>query len=183
MLNVIYDKPDKKLEESETVRIFRNRDEVQLKYVEYLNNVALKGEPNHLRHPLVCEYLMNEREGIYWIDDFTIMFNHFQFEPPRRAFATVLDYSLQLTMQMIYLSTIGVTDVITAYEPWVADACYVSEHCNDMNLYLITNGTFPCDAQSERERRAHLTKGLFNFTYQGVKYTDISNFDMERKMI
>jgi hypothetical protein len=179
MLHAIYDAPKEKLEESETVRILGDRDTIQLKFVDFLNNVALKGEPNYLRHPMVEEYLKWRcGENVYWIDNFTIMFDHYEWRAPSRAFATTLDYSIQFAMMMIYFSTIGVTDVVACYVPWVGDAGYISQHCKDMNLYVMSGGTFPFDKEKEREQVAEHTKGYFTFTFKGKTYTDISHFDL-----
>jgi hypothetical protein len=88
-----------------------------------------------------------------------------------RAVPYVLDYSIQLTMQLIYLSTIGVTDVVLrSYIPWVADIAYVSEHCNDMNIYIPCNRTMPIDECSSREIRASQLPGIFDLIYKGEHY-------------
>jgi hypothetical protein len=75
-------------------------------------------------------------------------------------------------MQLIYLSTIGVTDVVLrSYIPWVADMAWVSENCdNDMNLYILPQETMPVDDSSTREVVASETPGIFDFVYKGKHY-------------
>jgi hypothetical protein len=81
-------------------------------------------------------------------------------------------------MQMIYLSTTGVTDVVLrSYLPWIADLAWVSENCSDMNVYIL-KGTMPIDYQSSRERRASMCPGIFDFIYKGRHYQK-SYFDFE----
>jgi hypothetical protein len=170
MLHITWGYLPFRIKDRDSVKVFGNRENIQLQFTKYLEDMYFRREPNHLRHPLVCRYLKEDRSGIYWVDDYTIMMKE-EHRDAERAVPYVLDYSIQLTMQLIYLSTIGVTDVVLrSYIPWVADTAWLSEHCNDMNIYIPCNRTMPIDECSSREIRASQLPGIFDLIYKGKHY-------------
>jgi hypothetical protein len=148
---------------------FEDRENIQFKFCQYMEHMYYFGHENKMRNPLVCKFL-KEVGDIYWIDDYTIMM-HEEHREPERAVPMCLDYSFQLTMQLIYLSQVAKLDIyLMEYIPWIGHLAWISRNCPDMNIYIGYGHGIPIDSTSESECAAAREDGLFDFIFRGEHY-------------
>jgi hypothetical protein len=159
---------------------FGDKEDIQYKFCRYMEAIYYFGNANFLRSDRICQYL-RELYEVEWVDDYTIMMKE-EGRDAERAIATVLDYDIQLTMQLISLSKYkGHRVYLAELVPWISNLKWISENC-ELILYIPASLGIPIDRTKQRERDASSQDGLFDFVFKDKHY-DCNWLDFKYKIL